>query len=237
LQEIEWIDETWIPGDERDPGLMLPVPAKGGNEILLERRDGKQIRTTTAHGLALHYRGREVSRFLRIRARVYLTDARLAVICTRYDKGGGWVGDPINMAVFNTASKIRAAVRSNSKVLVGQARYPWMARVGSTAKIGLNSEERLVIDASQNATDPLRLVLGLSADVSASELAAEVVRRAAAYRLRSEADLDRGEHDALETAQGVSPISPNHSYGRDHIYFHEMPSCWYISEKSAAFAP
>ena len=34
-----------------------------------------------------------------IRARVYVTDSRLAVACTKYDTGGGWIGGPIALTL------------------------------------------------------------------------------------------------------------------------------------------
>jgi hypothetical protein len=141
------------------------------------------------------------------------------------------------MGVFNAASKMRAAVRTRGKMLVGQARYPWIARVGSTPRRGLGSEERLIIDASETEIGTYRLTLGLSHTVDAASIAAEVVRRTARYRLASEADLTIDERADLERLRDALPIEPIPSRGKNHIYFHEMPTCWYISEQSARFAP
>jgi hypothetical protein len=207
-------------------GLLLPV-VRDSDSVELESRDGAQVRRFEASGLALYFRNQEVLRFSRIAARLLVTDARVAIVCSHYDRGGGWRGDPISMGVFNTVSKLRAAVRSRGQALVGQARYPWIARVGSTARVALGGEERLVIDASETERDTYRLIIGLSNRADAANLAAEIVRRTAAFRLVSERDLDPEERLALTRLQVAAAITPSRSRPNDHIYFHEMPSCWY----------
>ena len=224
-----------VPDGNGSDGLLLPVPGTEKNSIVLEPRDGNQITTVPSNGVALHHRGREVVRIADVDALIWVTDARIAFACSRYDKGGRWRGDPISMGVFNAVSKVRAVARSHGKSLVGQARYPWIARVGSTARAGIGSEERLIIDASESENDPYRLVIGLPNRGSGAELAALIVRRAGAFRLATEADLDEGERRGLQACSSAVPLLTNPSRGKDHIYVHEMPSCWYISEKSARF--
>lgn len=231
-----------VPGESESPeaaelGLVLPALTASGNSVVLEDRDGSQIRILPAAGLVLIYRGQEVMSFPGIEARVWLTDARLAVLCSHYDKGGGWLGDPISMGIFNAVSKVRASIRSRGKALVGQARYPWVARVGSVRRSGVGSLERLVIDASETDEDTYRLVISLPKSIQTATLAAEIVRRASAYRLASENDLDDDERRALQHCQLATSIQPSPSRPKGHIYFHEMPSCWRISEKSARYSP
>jgi hypothetical protein len=229
------VSEDLSPPDP-SVGLLLPVPDGSKNGIVFEPRDGANVRTLDASAVTLTYRGERVVGISGVHASVILTDARVAVACSNYDTGGGWIGSPALMGVFNTASKIRAAVRSHGKVLVGQARYPWIARVGSTAKLGFGSAERLVIEASEGDGQTYRLLLDLRRDIGA-EVAAELVQRAASFKLRAEPDLDPTERLELERLTAAQPIPTTPARGASHIYFHDMPTCWYISERSALFTP
>jgi hypothetical protein len=230
--------EVGLEADPGDPalGLLLPVPLDARNAVVLEPRDGANIRELEATGVTLNYRGEQIFAVSGIHASVLLTDARVVVACSNYDKGGGWIGSPALMGVFNAASKIRAVVRSKGRMLVGQARYPWLARVGSTAKLGFGSVERLVLEASEGEGRTYRLLLELRRDAGA-DVAAEVVRRAAAFKLSAEPDLDATERHALENLLSAPTITVKAARGANHIYFHDMPTCWHISERSALFAP
>jgi hypothetical protein len=73
--------------------------------------------------------------------------------------------------------------------------------------------------------------------VSAADLAAETIRRAAVYRLGSEMDLDDDERAALERCRSVTAMEPSASRGKNHVYFHEMPRCWHISESPHGSRP
>ncbi|HXT87654.1 MAG TPA: hypothetical protein VN714_00185 [Trebonia sp.] len=227
------------PGDSdtADEGLLLPVPGQDANTVLVEPRDGDDIIAIDVTGMLLEYRGETVIRVPNIRTKALVTDARLTVACSNYDKGGGWRGDPITMTVFNAVSKARAAVRSHGKMLVGHVRYPWLARVGSTPKSGIGTEERLVLDVYETGDVPTRLILGLSTQSDAAELAALVARRAAAYRLACEEDLDSDERRSLQRLRAASPLLLKQSYSRNQAYFHEFPTYWHVSEKSARLAP
>ena len=94
--------------------------------------------------------GKMIFRCSKVRICVYITDARVAFACSKYDKGGGWIGTPGAMLVMNVASKSLAAVRRRGKMMVGQVRYPWIANVGSTGQQGIGSEERLVFDGKSD---------------------------------------------------------------------------------------
>ena len=117
-------------------GLMLPVPAMQHNTVLLESHDGNNIQTLTARAVRLDRNGSTVFRCTNVRISLFITDARVALACSKYDKGGGWIGSPTAMLMLNAASKGLAAVRRHGKMMVGQARYPWIKAVGSTARSG-----------------------------------------------------------------------------------------------------
>jgi hypothetical protein len=138
-----------IPDSVQDPfelGLLLPVPGLQKNSILLEDRDGSQVQRLTATAVLFRTNGRLVFRDRKIKIDLLVTDARFAPACSRYDKGGGWVGGASAMVVANAVSKARAAIRSRGKMLVGQVRYPWIQRVGSAPKKGFGNDEKLVFE-------------------------------------------------------------------------------------------
>ncbi len=224
------------PGDLFESGLLLPMPGPGKNAILLEPRDGQDVVQFEVTGLALDYKGNQVLRVAGIHAAAVITDARVAVACTSYDKGGGWVGDPVSMVLLNAASKARAAVRSRGKSLVGQLRYPWLVRVGSTPKAGFGTEERLVFDANESENVSCRMMFLLPGKGDAAEIAAAVARRAAGYRLASE-ELDAEERRVLTALSTARPLPRKESYGKNQAAFHEFPTYWNISEKSARLTP
>src|ERR1700756_1549456 len=60
----------------------------------------------------------------------YVTEARFAFVCPKYDKGGGWVGiglvETPTALIANAVSKRMAAHRSHGSALVGQIRHPWV---------------------------------------------------------------------------------------------------------------
>lgn len=222
--------------DSFEEGLFLPVPGCSPNTILSESRDGRDWRTISANAVSVAANGRHVISASGIHAALFLTNARVAFACTHYDKGGGWRGDPISMGLFNAASKIRAAIRSKGNCLVGQVRYPWIERVGSTSKTGFGSDERIVIDTAEGHLQ-FRLIVSLAEPGIGAELAAEIVRRAVDYRLASAGDLDLDERPAMARLAAVEPLRARESDTKNHVVFHEMPSFWGISEKSARLAP
>ena len=149
-----------------DDGLLYPVPGAEPDSIGLERRDGSSIRQLFAREISV---GPAASRepILRaddIRARVYVTDSRVAVACTKYDKGGGWIGGPIALTL-NVASRVRAARRRRGKTLVGHVRYPWLRGVYARHGGRWRGSEllRLVIEGDSDVLH-LDLVLPRGAD-------------------------------------------------------------------------
>jgi len=223
--------------DLLEEGLMLPVPGVDGNSILLEARDGTKAQTVALGGILLERDGREVIKLPAVRATALITDARIAVVCSSYIRGGGWAGDPVGMVVLNAASKARAAWRARGKTMVGQVRYPWLQRVGSTGKAGWGAEERLAFDAAEENGTAWRLSLRLASGQKAAVVAAETVRRAATYRLRSETNLEPSERAALERLRTAEPIPRRASQAKNEASFHEFPTFWNISMKSARLKP
>jgi hypothetical protein len=224
-------------GDLFERSLLLPVPLSGKNEVALEPRDGSDPQRVLVQGILLERDNVNVLKVVDIGATAWITDARFAVVCSAYSKGGGWVGDPVTMGVLNAVSKARASSRGRGKSLVGQVRYPWIARVGSTPKSGWGSEERLAVDCTEANGSQWRLSLRLPNHANASYFAALIARRSAAYRLVCSEDLDPDERQSLEDLVDAVPIQPKPTSAKNEAYFHEFPTHWNISEKSARFAP
>ena len=119
-------DETMFPGLD------------GGGKVNQELLDGDSAQQLVARAIAVRDVGggkaRTVVEVREIRAEVVITDARVILLCSKYDKGGGWVGTPGTALMLNAVSKLRAARRSRGTALVGHIRYPWLISVGFSPK-------------------------------------------------------------------------------------------------------
>lgn len=230
IEEVPEPDESI---DVFEDGLILPVPAGERNTIHFEERDGSNIQRLTASHVELRAGGKTVFKAPDVKLDVFITDARVAFACSKFDKGGGWIGGPATL-VLNAGSKALAARRRRGKMLVGQMRFPWISNVGSTTKTGWLSEENLYFDASFSKGESCRMTLQLPKNVSASRAAAEIARRAATYRLAVEDELSDDERQALEQLAECEPLT---SSVKNQISFHQFPTHWFVNEKSARLSP
>jgi hypothetical protein len=224
------------PALQPDPdGLLHPIPGASASEVLHEARDGANIASIPSKGLTL-LAGRDnalrtIASIDEVAIRVAITDARVAVACSKFDKGGGWIGSAGAMALANTVSMGLAAARRRGKMLVGHARYPWIYAVGASPKAGLFDTETVRICMHTESAEALVLDLSLPTDLAAPEVAAEIARRVASYRLACGHDPEH-LHD-LEALQRVQPVQgANGWYG-----FHVIPGSLPISDQSARLYP
>ena len=227
--------EVPVPGavtDATEHGLIFPVPGSQKNTVVFEPRDGEAIQSLTAKALDFKVGNRTMLRVRKVRIDFFITDARLAVACSKYDKGGGWVGGATAMVVFNTVSKARAKLRSRGKMLAGQVRYPWLRWVASTPKTGFSSEETLILHCAAEDGTAMTLTLTLPKNIEASRVAAEIAERAARYRLSSE-ELDSEARAGIEAHLGSQARV---AAGGEKAVF-EMASARPVSEHSARIAP
>ena len=231
------IEQVPEPGsfDAFEAGLIVPVPGTETDAIVFEPRDGSAVKTIHGKSIRLDRGGSLAAKSNDLKLAVYLTDSRLAFACSKFDKGGGWYGGATALIVFNAVSKARAAYRRRGKMLVGQARYPWIIRVGSTSKSGIGSEERLVIDAQGGDGASYRLTIGLPKNLDAAQVASAVANRAAAYRLACDPTVDDVANQQLRALAVVGPLPPHPT--KNHIAFHEFPGASRINPTSARFAP
>lgn len=216
-------------------GLVFPVPGEQKNTVLMEDRDGDQVQRLTATAVELRTQGRTAFQNRKIKIDLFITDARFALACSKYDRGGGWIGSPGAMILFNTVSKTRAALRSRGKMLVGQIRYPWIQRVGSSPKTGWTSNEKLVFDTTAGKDGGMRLTVTLPKNIEAARVACEIARRAARYRLASE-DVDADTRTALEQLTAAEPFTGD-AEGSNDIRFIDIPAAKLVGEESARISP
>ena len=88
IAEIPEFDASLDPFED---GLMLPIPKRDRNSIVLEQRDGTNVQRIRATGAELSHNGQTVFKLSGVKIDVFVTDARVAFACSKYDKGGGWV--------------------------------------------------------------------------------------------------------------------------------------------------
>lgn len=222
--------------DLLEDGLLHPIPDVTRNGILLEERDGSDVSVISAKGLKLQVGDATELELDDVAIDVLITDARVALACSKYDKGGGWTGFGLSSLVVATAlnagSKALAARRRRGKMLVGQVRYPWLAAAGSSSKTGWLSEERLILSAR---TDDgiARLWLTLPKSTDAAAVAAEVARRSAAHRLLCELEMSDEERASLQELTTAGRLEPVKGKTQHHVF----PTSWRVGEKTARMAP
>lgn len=174
-------DETMFPGLD------------GGGKVNQELLDGDSAQQLVARAIAVRDVGggkaRTIVEVREIRAEVVITDARVILLCSKYDKGGGWVGTPGTALMLNAVSKLRAARRSRGTALVGHIRYPWLISVGFSPKQGWLDEEVLRLVVRDGTADPSRLLvvdLNLPKETDSGAVARAIMLRAVQYRTTHE---------------------------------------------------
>ncbi len=182
-------------GEEPETPLY-PDPGGSPDSIELTPADG-QVQTFSATGLTIislaGARPQQLAQFSDITATVLVTDQRLAVACSKYDTGGGSSGFGLaGLAVAVTAnvvSKGLAKRRRKGKTLVGHVRYDWLHHLEATDRTGLLSKNSLeVLLADPTADGVVVLAITLGKHETATSVADQVARRAAAYKLAHLAD-------------------------------------------------
>ncbi len=229
-------------GSEAGDGALYPVLSDPSEQVLVEldSYDGSDTKTFVATGVKVLQVGETLKTLIRLRdvqIEVLVTEARLALACEKYDKGGGWVGFGVGGFVVaqaaNAVSKARAAKRSRGKVLVGHVRYPWVIAVGATTKSSFRTEEaiRLEIAEKERGVTVRKLVeLTLPRSMNATLVAQDIARRVAACRLTSSGELAPAERAALTAvSQGPALLAPA---PRKFAYY-RMPTFFYANARTA----
>jgi hypothetical protein len=220
-------------------GLLVPVPGIDKNTIVLEERDGSNVQRLTANTVIFKVGATTKFKDRKVKIDLFVTDARFAFACSSFDKGGGHSffgggGALVLDAAVNSVSKVRAKMRSRGRMLVGQVRYPWLRRVGSSPKTGFGTNEKLYFETSVKGGGTTTLTLYLPSNVSAAQVAAEVACRAARYRLATK-NPDGELRQTLEALTSVA--APGGGANAKEIHWHTLPGADSVDETSARLSP
>lgn len=191
------------PGPEH--GLIFPVPSLQRDEVVREARDGRSVSTVIGKDVEV-CEGSARNRLLKapdIRVRIDITDARVTFACSKYDKGGGWIGDPVSMLALNTGSKLLAAARRRGKMLVGQVRYPWIVAVYAQNKTWKHAEVLRL--RCKSGDEYIWVDLELKGH-DATVVAREIIHRAARFRLAHDPELSLEEQRELHELARLPPL-------------------------------
>ena len=227
-------DRTW--GDKE--GMLLPVPLETHDTIRLEKRDGS---TRSFNCIAISVRvpnqKNPLMRVSKIRGQVLLTDSRITIACSKYEKGGGWwgLGGGALLAIpLNVGSHALAAMRRRGKMLVGQVRYPWIEGVYGQNKDGYKGAEMLRIIVNLGGKKRAHLQLTLPNNVDAVAVAAELTRRAAQFRLAHDPDpMGNEERAKFEELANLKPLV--YQKGSGKMAGQQFPTSWGVGGRSAGF--
>jgi hypothetical protein len=216
---------------QHDNGSLYPVLGDDRFPIELEDLDGSNVQSLVATALTVsEMRGsrlHHVARVKDIKADVIISDARVAVACSKWGVGDGAVA----ALGLNAVSRACAAHRRRGKMLVGHARYSWLRAVGAETKTGFKSTEAIrigVVSKLDGGERRLYLTCTLPKNVSAVAVAREIVRRAARYRLAHTAiedDETRAKFEALTTAESLRPEPKKFA-------FYNLPTFFFVSSAS-----
>lgn len=204
-------------GAWEDP--LYPMPGEQPDTVELAPADGQTVERLTATEMTvLELTSGSARRLLHVekmKAVVFITDARVAVACSKFDKGGGWTpwsisAIPVAIAA-NTASKIKASRRRRGKMLVGHMPYAQLRAVGfrKTGMVRAREQLRVAVnDPTVEGVRGLALDLTLSGRQSASAISRAVISRAARHRLDESQDLDEAARKHLEGLLEPGPLPP-----------------------------
>lgn len=229
-----------------DDDRILPTLSAPGDSFPIEftELDGTDIMYFTASTLDLRRQHKDgthqTERILDEHEIVgAVTDARVVFACEKYDKGGGWIG--VGAAGFtfalaaNAVSKVRAARRRQGTVLVGQVRYPWLAFVGTIPSSWWGKSQLALAAYTSKAEggggQTLTLHSPVSESVDVHELAAEIARRASAWRLRYDTFASPDTRTSLETLTRAK--AKKSMKGSKNLATHTLPNSYSVEEFTA----
>jgi ribosomal protein L40E len=221
--------------DVGESSLLLPLPGLNGNSIVFEDRDGSKVRTFRASAFVYSENKLTVAKAAKLAIAVFVTDARVAFACARYDKGGGWTGaggGAILALSLNAASMAKAAYQRRGKSLVGQVRYQSLAAVGSGHHPALlNPRQYLALAWEPTSTDRCHLQLTIE-DGDVSALAADIARRAVRYALAVDPALTDEKRTRIQPLLDAKPLG---HLADNKLYYHNVPSHFKENETTARY--
>ncbi|MBT8162569.1 MULTISPECIES: hypothetical protein [Arthrobacter] len=205
-------------------------------KLVWDGLDGDIIGPIHASAASVHLYDNNRSQFRKIasvedvRIDCYVTESRFAMICEKYDKGGGWIGGGAAL-VLNAGSKILAANRRRGKALTGHLRYAWLRQILFQRKEGFLGIEALrLVYKSESANMFLQLTLDKSTDSAA--LAHELMERTVAYRKADTDPFEADEAEAFERLLGAGRVVQE----KGTMGKYELPTSW-PAGSAAQYAP
>jgi hypothetical protein len=217
-------DVLTIRTPDQGDGAMYPVIGGGQWPIELEEIDGMDIELLDATVLAVgEVSGsgiRPLRRFCQIKADVLITDSRVAIACSRFDKGAGASVLALGLTAI---SKVRPSDRRRGKMLVGHVRFPWLLKVGACPCQGVRGDQqlRLVLGDSWGCSDRLlALDVTLARHVDSLQVAQTIAQRAARFCLEHTAVAD----EYVETFQNLTCAERLVSESKQFAMY-AMPTC------------
>jgi hypothetical protein len=212
---------------------MYPVAGDGDEKLAPEALDGANLEWHVASALAAKVAvprsSKPVIELRKIHADVAISGQRVAVICDKYDKGGGYfpVGGLTAGALavtMNSVSKIRAANRRKGNCFVGHVRYQWLYRVCYLSQhlgpIGVEKVRLILVDGTEAKPRPVALDLELAHGSKAALVARRVVERATQFWLDN--GVPNEKRASFEALAGSEP-HPYETDGSNNFMSWEFP--------------
>jgi hypothetical protein len=197
---------------------LYPAPGEQADSVQLRADDGQPSAPLPVSDITIReiLPGASPKRVLRVRdisAKLWTTDSRIVLACSKYDKGGGWrswsaAAIPVTLAA-NTVSKARASRRRAGKMLVGQVPYASLVSVGCKPRgtpLGHDVLRFGTIDPTLGTFRGLLLDVELPRQHSATEIARQIARFVAGRRLDSGRNLDDGLREHLSGLRQPGPL-------------------------------
>jgi hypothetical protein len=231
--------------DDIEDSSLYPIPAQQPGDWLIEREalDGDQsvlLQVTAVHlEEFLSGKYKTLVQAEQISGVLYITDCRAAFACEKYDKGSTWVGfgaaAPVTL-VATGISKALAARRRKGNLFCGQIRWQWMGWVAgqSASAFGGGNQIMFACEAkSGGGTRTYKLSFNFKRGlVDTLDLAQDIIRRAATYRLVHDPSLGEDELMKLRTL-AEEPQGKEQTRGRSKMSMYHMPSFFYVSNDNA----
>jgi hypothetical protein len=217
-----------------DDGRLYPV-LSDELAMAVEPLDGEPL-CLTASRLLVRERvaGELVTRLCaeNAKADVLVGDARLAVRCSKFDKGVMGIGAAMH------AEGNGGARTGSSEMLVGHVRYPWLRCVGFKPKAGWGSSEELRLGVMARAPDgstrELFLDIRFPKGIDSAAVARAAVASAARYHLAYGELADEAEQESWE-GLADRPSLAAASSGKFVLY--RLPSFSLVNAMSAYPVP
>lgn len=213
LTEREAVDSTSAAAED-DSDYPIPL-AGGGNQIHMAKTDGdvrvlpiKSLHFGTNFWMGLPGGKNEVLALHNIKASLYITDARVAVVYSDFKMERRFVGSGLGLFAAGAGNVIaRAAARRRSETaLVGQLRYVNLIGIHAAEKKGLLRFRHLGFwTGPDHCGDLIGLVVSLENDktISYAEIGEDVATRARLFRSSVEST-DRPEGIEVEDPNDVA---------------------------------